>query len=169
MQKCMNCSEDTKNKKYCSKSCAAKVNNKTTPKRVKPKTPECAYCGKSVNTVKAKYCSLECCGSALSEDTTSRKLKEWFTNGNVNHWTAKKWILEQQDHKCSICGMPDEWNDQPLVFVLDHIDGNSNNNWRDNLRCVCPNCDSQLPTFAGRNRGSGRHYRRQRYAEGKSY
>lgn len=34
---------------------------------------------------------------------------------------------------------------------------------------ICPNCDSQLPTFKARNRGKGRAWRRQRYADGKSY
>ena len=40
---------------------------------------------------------------------------------------------------------------------------------RENLRLVCPNCDSQLPTYKSRNRGSGRHSRRQRYRDGQSY
>lgn len=56
----------------------------------------------------------------------------------------------------------------PLGFVLDHVDGDSGNNTRPNLRLVCPNCDSQLPTFKARNRGKGRAWRRQRYAGGKS-
>jgi hypothetical protein len=54
-------------------------------------------------------------------------------------------------------------------LVLDHIDGNPTNNCRENLRLVCPNCDSQLATYKSRNRGNGRHYRRQRYADGQSY
>jgi hypothetical protein len=50
------------------------------------------------------------------------------------------------DGCCDICGMVEEWNDLPLVFVLDHIDGDATNNRRENLRMVCPNCDSQLPS-----------------------
>jgi hypothetical protein len=49
---------------------------------------------------------------------------------------------------------------------LDHTDGNPTNNRRENLRLVCPNCDSQLPTYKSRDRGNGRSFRRQRYADG---
>lgn len=52
---------------------------------------------------------------------------------------------------------------------MDHTDGNPTNNRRENLRLVCPNCDSQLPTYKSRNRGNGRSFRRQRYADGLSY
>ena len=55
------------------------------------------------------------------------------------------------------------------VDILDHVDGDASNNRRENLRLVCPNCDSQLPTFKARNRGNGQAWRRQRYADGKSY
>jgi len=38
-----------------------------------------------------------------------------------------------------------------------------------NLRLVCGNCDMLLPTYKSKNKGNGRHNRRKRYAEGKSY
>jgi len=52
---------------------------------------------------------------------------------------------------CALCGMPPTLNGQPLVLRLDHINGIRNDSRLENLRLVCPNCDSQLPTFAGRN------------------
>lgn len=48
------------------------------------------------------------------------------------------------------------WNNLELVFILDHIDGNADNNERINLRLVCPNCDSQLDTYKSKNKGSAR-------------
>ncbi|WP_246087958.1 HNH endonuclease [Nocardioides albertanoniae] len=77
--------------------------------------------------------------------------------------------MEDQVGHCAICAFPASWNDLELTFVLDHIDGDATNNRRENLRLVCPNCDSQLPTYKAKNRGSGRAWRRQRYADGKSY
>ncbi|GAB3863771.1 hypothetical protein GCM10028801_31960 [Nocardioides maradonensis] len=89
-------------------------------------------------------------------------------SGRKDHY-IRLFILDEHDACCAVCGIADEWNGQELVLVLDHIDGDSTNNARENLRMVCPNCDSQLPTFKNRNRGKGRHFRRERYAEGKSY
>jgi hypothetical protein len=78
-------------------------------------------------------------------------------------------LFDDQGGLCAICGGPSTWQGLPLGFVLDHVDGDATNNARANLRLVCPNCDSQLPTFKARNRGRGRAWRRQRYADGKSY
>jgi len=43
----------------------------------------------------------------------------------------------------------------PIPLVLDHIDGNAMNYAVVNLRLVCGNCNMQLSTFAGKNRGKG--------------
>lgn len=59
-------------------------------------------------------------------------------------------ILHEQGGKC-LCGQDGVWNGKPLVFHLDHIDGDQNNNKRENNRMLCPNCHSQTPTYAGRN------------------
>jgi hypothetical protein len=71
-------------------------------------------------------------------------------------------------NKCSHCGIA-EWNGKSIVFEVEHKDGNSENNSPENVCLICPNCHSQTPTYKGANRGNGRHFRRKRYAEGKSY
>jgi hypothetical protein len=55
-------------------------------------------------------------------------------------------------YSCAVCKNPPVWNGKPLVLRLDHINGDPLDNSLSNLRFVCPNCDSQLPTFSGRNR-----------------
>lgn len=49
-----------------------------------------------------------------------------------------------------VCGNTGVWNSLPLTLQLDHIDGNSSNNNKQNLRWLCPNCHTQTHTFAGR-------------------
>jgi hypothetical protein len=46
-----------------------------------------------------------------------------------------------------------KWNDKHLPVILDHINGVRRDNGPDNLRYLCPNCDSQLPTRGGGNKG----------------
>ena len=75
-------------------------------------------------------------------------------------------IIEEQNGVCAICGMKPEWNGKSLVFIIDHIDGNAANNRRDNLRCICPNCDSQLDTYKSKNKNGARsYYRYHKYDE----
>ena len=54
-------------------------------------------------------------------------------------------------NKCSICGQEPVWKNKKLTMVLDHINGVSNDNRLENLRLLCPNCNSQTETFAGKN------------------
>lgn len=68
------------------------------------------------------------------------------------------YLIHKYGHKCMICGLS-EWMNIKLPLVCDHIDGNAENNELDNLRIICNNCDSILPTFKGKNRGNGRKTR----------
>ena len=116
-----------------------------------------------------KYCSVSC----QQHFQSNEKIKTWMTTGVTNISGSfnyiKRYLLTEQKERCAICQIPSIWNDKPLRFICDHIDGDSENNSRVNLRLICANCDSQLPTFKGRNKGKGRHTRRLRYSQGKSY
>lgn len=45
------------------------------------------------------------------------------------------------------------WNDKPLKLILDHFEGNNSDNRPHKLRLLCPNCNSQLETNGGGNKG----------------
>ena len=61
----------------------------------------------------------------------------------------KEGLLE---NKCAICGLSSVWNNKKIVMILDHVNGESFDHRFENLRLVCPNCNSQIDTFAGRNK-----------------
>lgn len=82
--------------------------------------------------------------------------------------TIKKYLFVRDGNTCSCCKIS-EWQGKSIVFDLEHKDGNSDNNFEQNLCLLCPNCHSQTNTYKAKNRGNGRHSRRMRYAEGKSY
>lgn len=73
-----------------------------------------------------------------------------------------------KNNSCWTCNIS-EWNNKPIIFEIEHIDGNSENNKEENLSLICPNCHSQTETYKGKNVGNGRHFRKIRYQQGKSY
>ena len=66
---------------------------------------------------------------------------------------VKERIIKQEliPYECAICSRPPTWMGKPMSLVLDHINGVNNDNRLENLRFVCHNCDSQLPTYKSRN------------------
>lgn len=120
----------------------------------------CLECGKMFNgnNGKSKFCSLECSVSYRHK----MRYKDFIENNEkycVGNYTPKAFkvdFLKEQGMKCAICGCGTEHNGKPLVFILDHIDGDASNNKRENIRLICPNCDSQLDTFKSKNKHSTR-------------
>ena len=69
--------------------------------------------------------------------------------------TIRSFLIRHNGNRCMLCGMDaDNWQGKSLTLIVDHIDGKSKNNSLDNLRLVCPNCDSQLPTYKAKNKGN---------------
>lgn len=159
MNYCLTCNAETTNPKYCNRSCAAKSNNKGVRRNGKPPKP-CKRCGEPLNRNSEQYCSTKC-----FQDS---QLDKRIESGSFSSTTAKTWLIKEYGSTCSVCGLG-EWMGQKMPIEIDHIDGNSENNGLTNLRLICPNCHAQTPTYKARNTGNGRHYRRERYLQGKSY
>lgn len=172
-KECVECKRDFKVtcstesiKTFCSKSCSASHNNRKQPKRKSSREKKpCLHCGSI--TTNPKFCS-QICGFQYAKD---KRVENIENGGDVScgNPTERNYLLSLQGGLCAICKCLPMHNGLELKFILDHIDGNSEHNKKENLRFVCPNCDSQLPTYKAKNRGNGRHARRVRYAEGKSY
>lgn len=79
--------------------------------------------------------------------------KVMVENSTFSRKHLKKRLLDEGifQEKCYKCGLNNEWKGERLVMILDHINGIPNDNRRENLRMLCPNCNSQTATFAGRN------------------
>lgn len=150
--------------KFCSSACSAAHNN---VKRTKDHG-NCIQCNKKLTYKQNKFCSCKCFG-LFAENKAKNSILANTCKSKEPRNIIKKILVERDGNKCSICSMPNEWEFKPIVMILDHIDGNPENNSLTNLRLVCPNCDSQTSTFKGRNIGKGRFSRRQRYKEGKSF
>ena len=138
------------------------------------KTYNCESCGKEkvfdAHRKANRYCSIQCQMDCRYKEYITEWLSGNVTGTNKNGASKhiKRYILEKQNNRCAKCNI-DSWNNNPIVLELEHKDGNSQNNSLDNLECLCPNCHSQTPTYKNRNQGNGRHARRIRYAEGKSF
>jgi hypothetical protein len=127
------------------------------PRKLREK---CLNCGKENPRVGYKYCSNSC----QQEYQYRSYIKKW-KNGEVSGIKTlgivsryiKRYLREKFANKCCLCGWA-KVNSRTggIPLVADHIDGNWHNNTESNLRLICPNCDSLLPTYAGLNRGNGR-------------
>lgn len=81
-------------------------------------------------------------------------------NSNHSRSNLKKRLLKEglMNNECCICGLTNEWNSKPIKMILDHKNGVSNDNRIDNLRMICPNCNSQLDTHCGKHKKSIQYF-----------
>jgi len=77
----------------------------------------------------------------------------FVADSRIARKTIKRRLIQDGliPYQCVECGIEGIWRDKSLSLVLDHINGLNNDNRLENLRFLCPNCNSQTETFAGRN------------------
>lgn len=130
-----------------------------------PRKPraKCLTCGEETIRPSYKYCSNVCQHSfqyrLYLKSWRAGKVSGLQSNGTVSPH-VKRYLREKFNNRCAVCG----WakinpKTKKVPLVADHIDGNWKNNREENLRLVCPNCDSLSPTYAALNKGNGRKNR----------
>jgi hypothetical protein len=120
------------------------------------RTYNCIVCGgESIHrhSKNNKFCGQVCQGQYYWE----LKILPKIERGECTHNSAKvlkKYLIEKHGEKCSECSQTNVHNNKPLTLQLDHIDGDSDNNFPSNLRLLCPNCHTQTDNFGSKGKGS---------------
>jgi len=146
-----------KRNKTCNRTCASILRNTGVQRHGRP-AKECVRCEADIpRRSNSVYCSRGC---------QMEFEEEQWRIGKLNPATKElpsryRWyLLDQAGYKCSQC----QWSEinpatNKYPLQVDHIDGNSDNNYIYNLRVLCPNCHSLTPTFGNLNKGNGRKSR----------
>ncbi len=142
--------------RFCCRSCAATVNNRRYPKRVRREASPCPACGESIKSPQNRYCDRRC---YLVAKRGRAHLVDWIegrtsasggTGGLLD--SARQYLIEEAGEKCTQCGWctPNPKLGRPILTV-DHIDGDWRNNLKSNLRVLCYNCHTLTETFCRLN------------------
>jgi len=101
-------------------------------------------------------------GGQLDNNCDPEKLREtWRKKHASMSWdelgkiTKRKTVILDQDGCCQKCGLC-TWQGEQLKLEIEHINGDHQDNSRENLIALCPNCHSLTPTWRGRNKSKNK-------------
>lgn len=145
MKTCPKCNEEhNKPGTYCSRSCAnsRQWSNETNQLRSAKLT------GRKGNNRPADL-------DAWRKNVKATRLAKYNATpfNELGSENRRRRVFEEQEFCCNKCGLG-TWQGVKLVLELEHKDGNNQNNARENLEGLCPNCHSITNTWRGRNKPS---------------
>lgn len=124
--------------------------------------PNCLFCGEETKRPQNIYCSNKCQKQFEREQNAQNDFV------GCDKKQVRNYLLETRGYQCEAC-QGKTWQGKPIPLEVEHINGIYSDNRLDNLKLLCCNCHALTPTYKAKNKGNGRHKRRQRYKEGKSY
>lgn len=137
---------------YCNHKCAATENNKgrVQTEETKQKIRERLKNNNQISWFKIKS-KQEI--DEIIQKIKAVKLKQLLERNwdEIGYDTKIKRVKIEQQGKCKKCGLS-KWQNQDIILEIEHKNGNHNNNNRDNLEALCPNCHSMTGTWRGRNK-----------------
>lgn len=136
---------------YCSRSCANSRRWSEANKAKRSVDAKARYTGMSEDGMAAFKAQRKAAApQAVATSKRNRLAKliasEWMS---LSRSQKKRRVILEQSGSCNGC-QQSTWRGRPLVFELEHKDGNRYNDARVNLEVLCPNCHSQTPTWRGR-------------------
>lgn len=151
--KCLNCSKETANPKFCCRSCAASTNNKLFPKRVSDR--KCTKCDEPACSYRSQLCTLhrEEFRVARKNQWATRSLSEFRNSegvlGKHPSWAnvrvrlmARTKLSHLSSQPCSKCGYDKHVELAHIQPVTSFPDTAliSEVNSESNIIPLCPNC-----------------------------
>ena len=143
MKQCPKCNkEHEKSGLYCSRSCA---NSREWSKEIN-ESRSAKLAGRTVSR-----------GSMDLNKWKANIKQAWLDKYNATPFAElgmenrRRRVFEEQNYCCNKCGIS-EWQGFKISLELEHKDGNTTNNSRENLEGLCPNCHSITDTWRGRNK-----------------
>ena len=153
--------------KFCCKRCACGFSTKNKRKEINEKVSKklSGRVGYSTSTpegvLKRKATIIERYGGFSHSEDTKLKIKTSLKEAGIKKWEDKPFkdlptfrkrdkLTEEQNNCCKICNNS-EWLGNKIKLELDHINGDHNDNNKENLRLICPNCHSFTTNYRGKN------------------
>lgn len=115
---------------------SAHVRRGELPKRIRVAEHKCSICQKTFES-----------GTALGGHQNGHKPFDELKSSDARC----RRIIEEIGRRCECC-QNTTWMREPIPLDLDHIDGNPDNDTRENLRLLCPNCHRLTPTWGAKNK-----------------
>lgn len=166
-RKCAGCEKPTRNPRFCSSSCSARITNSEAPRRRKMERFKCEVCEKAVghreHPSRRRAVHKACLSAATRAAFEARwKAGERDISRGKGHnrrlrWLARQVLLHRAKRRCERCG----WGEvNPYTgrvpLETDHVNGDPFDDRYENVAVLCPNCHALTSTYKGANKGKGR-------------